>query len=96
MQALMYHGPGKRALEDKSKSVIDKKEMYSHFENGDSWILRNLIDKVQAEYVRVPFADITSNAMRDAQAAVLLDTEQRERIAQAMPTRPMKHIKRKK
>lgn len=130
MKALVYHGPGKRALEDKPKPVIQastdaivkitktticgtdlhimkgdvptvtdgrilghegvgvvdqvgagvstfkagdrvllscitscgkcgncKKGMYSHCENGGGWILGNLIDGTQAEYVRIPFAD---------------------------------------
>ena len=129
MKALVYHGPGKRSLEDKPKPVITaptdaivritqtticgtdlhimkgdvptvtdgrilghegvgiveqvganvsnfrvgehvliscitscgkcancKKGMYSHCENG-GWILGNLIDGTQAEYVRIPFAD---------------------------------------
>src|SRR6202043_2392476 len=34
-----------------------KKGMYSHCENGGGWILGNLIDGTQAEYVRVPYAD---------------------------------------
>jgi alcohol dehydrogenase len=34
-----------------------KKGMYSHCENGGGWILGNLIDGTQAEYVRIPFAD---------------------------------------
>jgi len=33
-----------------------KKQMYSHCENG-GWILGNLIDGTQAEYVRIPHAD---------------------------------------
>ena len=33
-----------------------KRSMYSHCENG-GWILGNLIDGTQAEYVRIPFAD---------------------------------------
>jgi alcohol dehydrogenase len=130
MKALIYHGPGKIALEDKPKPVISaptdaivkitktticgtdlhimkgdvpsvtdgrilghegvgiidqvggnvatfkvgdrvliscisscgkcsncKKGMYSHCENGGGWILGNLIDGTQAEYVRIPFAD---------------------------------------
>jgi alcohol dehydrogenase len=130
MKALVYHGPGKRALEDKPKPVLEsstdaivkitktticgtdlhilkgdvpavtdgrilghegvgiidqvgeavssfkvgdhvliscvtscgkcancKKGMYSHCENGGGWILGNLIDGTQAEYVRVPLAD---------------------------------------
>ncbi|HEY3489373.1 MAG TPA: zinc-dependent alcohol dehydrogenase family protein [Candidatus Deferrimicrobiaceae bacterium] len=130
MKALVYHGPGKRALEDKPKPAIQaptdaivkitktticgtdlhimkgdvptvtdgrilghegvgvvdqvgagvstfkagdrvllscitscgkcgncKKGMYSHCENGGGWILGNLIDGTQAEYVRIPFAD---------------------------------------
>jgi len=31
--------------------------MYSHCENGGGWILGNLIDGTQAEYVRIPYAD---------------------------------------
>ncbi len=34
-----------------------KKGMYSCCENGGGWILGNLIDGTQAEYVRIPFAD---------------------------------------
>ena len=34
-----------------------KMGMYSHCENGGGWILGNLIDGTQAEYVRIPFAD---------------------------------------
>ncbi len=130
MKALVYHGPGKRRLEDKPKPVIQspgdaivritktticgtdlhilkgdvptvtegrilghegvgiveevgagvsdfkpgdhvliscitscgrcgncKKGMYSHCESGGGWILGNLIDGTQAEYVRIPFSD---------------------------------------
>lgn len=34
-----------------------KKGMFSHCENGGGWILGNLIDGTQAEFVRIPFAD---------------------------------------
>ncbi|MHB1325948.1 MAG: zinc-dependent alcohol dehydrogenase family protein [Thermoleophilia bacterium] len=34
-----------------------KKGMYSHCETGGGWILGNLVDGTQAEYVRIPFAD---------------------------------------
>jgi alcohol dehydrogenase len=34
-----------------------KKGMYSHCENGGGWVLGNVIDGTQAEYVRIPFAD---------------------------------------
>ncbi len=34
-----------------------KKGMYSHCENGGGWILGNLIDGTQAEFVLTPFAD---------------------------------------
>jgi alcohol dehydrogenase len=51
-----------------------KKGMYSHCEKG-GWILGNLIDGTQAEYVRIPFADnslyhIPENA--DEEAIVML------------------------
>ena len=38
------------------KCAYCKKAMYSHCENG-GWILGNLIDGCQAEYVRIPHAD---------------------------------------
>jgi len=38
------------------KCEFCKKSMYSHCEKG-GWILGNLIDGTQAEYVRIPFAD---------------------------------------
>src|SRR5512141_499692 len=34
-----------------------EKGMFSHCENGGGWILGNLIDGTQAEYVCIPFAD---------------------------------------
>jgi alcohol dehydrogenase len=34
-----------------------KKGMYSHCQNDGGWILGNLIDGTQAEFVRIPFAD---------------------------------------
>jgi alcohol dehydrogenase len=34
-----------------------KRGMYSHCENGGGWILGNVIDGTQAEYVRIPYAD---------------------------------------
>lgn len=34
-----------------------KKGMYSHCENGGGWVLGNLIDGTQAEFVRIIFAD---------------------------------------
>ncbi len=34
-----------------------KRGMYSHCEKGGGWILGNMIDGTQAEYVRIPFAD---------------------------------------
>jgi len=34
-----------------------KKGMYSHCESGGGWVLGNLIDGTQAEYIRIPFAD---------------------------------------
>lgn len=39
------------------KCINCKKGMYSHCENGGGWVLGNLIDGTQAEYVRIPFAD---------------------------------------
>jgi alcohol dehydrogenase len=42
-----------------------KKGMYSHCENG-GWILGNMIDGTQAEYVRIPFADTSLYHISDA------------------------------
>jgi alcohol dehydrogenase len=39
------------------RCVNCKRGMYSHCENGGGWLLGNLIDGTQAEYVRIPFAD---------------------------------------
>ncbi|MBI5298421.1 MAG: zinc-dependent alcohol dehydrogenase family protein [Chloroflexi bacterium] len=39
------------------RCVNCKNGMYSHCKNGGGWILGNLIDGTQAEYVRTPFAD---------------------------------------
>jgi alcohol dehydrogenase len=39
------------------KCVNCKKGMYSHCENGGGWVLGNVIDGTQAEYVRILFAD---------------------------------------
>jgi alcohol dehydrogenase len=52
-----------------------KKGMYSHCESGGGWILGNLVDGTQAEFVRIPFADnslyqIPSGA--DEEALVML------------------------
>jgi len=52
-----------------------KKGMYSHCENGGGWILGNLIDGTQAEYVRIPFADnslYSIPAEADEEALVML------------------------
>jgi alcohol dehydrogenase len=45
--------------------------MYSHYQNGGGWILGHTIDGIQAEYVRIPFADtslhpVPSGADEDA------------------------------
>jgi alcohol dehydrogenase len=42
-----------------------KKGMYSHCENGGGWILGNVIDGTQAEYVRIPFADNSLHLIPD-------------------------------
>ena len=49
--------------------------MYSHCENGGGWVLGNLIDGTQAEYVRIPFADnslYSIPAGADEEALVML------------------------
>ncbi|PZR25555.1 MAG: alcohol dehydrogenase [Citrobacter freundii] len=51
-----------------------RKGMYSHCENG-GWILGNVIDGTQAEYVRIPFADTSLYripAGADEEALVML------------------------
>lgn len=57
------------------KCVNCKKGMRSHCENGGGWILGNLIDGTQAEYVRIPFADNSLYAIpegADEEALVML------------------------
>ncbi len=57
------------------KCINCKKGMYSHCENGGGWILGNLIDGTQAEYVRIPFADNSLYAVPpgiDEEALVML------------------------
>jgi alcohol dehydrogenase len=52
-----------------------KKGMYSHCENGGGWVLGNLIDGTQAEYVRIPYADNSLYAIpigADEEALVML------------------------
>jgi alcohol dehydrogenase len=49
--------------------------MPSHCSNGGGWILGNLIDGTQAEYVRIPFADHSLHALPaglDEEALVML------------------------
>ena len=51
-----------------------KKGMYSHCEKG-GWVLGNLINGTQAEYVRIPFADGSLHAIpagADEEALVML------------------------
>lgn len=57
------------------KCINCRKGMYSHCENGGGWILGNLIDGTQAEYVRIPFADNSLYAIPpgiDEEALVML------------------------
>ncbi len=52
-----------------------KREMYSHCENGGGWVLGNLIDGTQAEYVRILFADNSLHLVppgADEEALVML------------------------
>jgi alcohol dehydrogenase len=42
-----------------------KKDISSHCENGGGWILGNLIDGTQAEFVRIPFADNSLHPIPD-------------------------------
>lgn len=58
-----------------------KKGMYSHCENGGGWILGNLIDGTQAEYVRIPFAD---NSLYPIPAGV--DEEALVMLSDILPT----------
>jgi alcohol dehydrogenase len=62
MKALVYHGPGTRAWEEKPRPVI-------------TWILGNTIDGTQAEYVRIPYADTSLHPVPpdgDEEALVML------------------------
>jgi len=58
-----------------------KTGMYSHCENGGVWILGNLIDGTQAEYVRIPFADNSLYAIPDG-----ADEESLVMLSDILPT----------
>ena len=58
-----------------------KKGMYSHCENGGGWILGNLIDGTQAEYVRIPFADNSLHRIPDG-----ADEEALVMLSDVLPT----------
>ncbi len=58
-----------------------KKGMYSHCENGGGWILGNLIDGTQAEYVRIPFADHSLHPIPDG-----VDEEALVMLSDILPT----------
>ena len=58
-----------------------KKGMYSHCENGGGWILGNVIDGTQAEYVRIPYAD---NSLYPIPAGV--DEEALVMLSDILPT----------
>jgi len=58
-----------------------KTGMYSHCENGGGWILGNLIDGTQAEYVRIPFADNSLYAIPDG-----ADEESLVMLSDILPT----------
>jgi alcohol dehydrogenase len=58
-----------------------KKGMYSHCENGGGWILGNLIDGTQAEYVRIPFADNSLYAIPEE-----VDEESLVMLSDILPT----------
>jgi hypothetical protein len=58
-----------------------KKGMYSHCENGGGWILGNIIDGTQAEYVRIPYAD---NSLYPVPAAA--DEEALVMLSDILPT----------
>lgn len=58
-----------------------QKQLYSHCENGGSWIMGYMIDGTQAEYVRTPFADTSLYHLPDD-----LDTDVAVFLSDALPT----------
>jgi hypothetical protein len=55
MKALVYHGPGRRGRDTvDDPTIIDPTGQCL---GGGGWIFGHLIDGLQAEYARVPFAD---------------------------------------
>ncbi|WP_242392249.1 zinc-dependent alcohol dehydrogenase family protein [Anaeromyxobacter oryzisoli] len=58
-----------------------KRGMYSHCLNGGGWILGNLVDGTQAEYVRIPFAD---NSLYDVPQGV--DEDALVMLSDILPT----------
>lgn len=71
--------PGDRVLVScttaRSRCLHCRKAMYGQCRGGGGWTLGRLIDGTQAEYVRVPFADLSVHPLPEAladQDAVLL------------------------
>ena len=58
-----------------------QKQLYSHCENGGSWILGYMIDGTLAEYVRTPFADTSLYRLPEG-----LDREVGVLLSDALPT----------
>lgn len=58
-----------------------QKQLYSHCQNGGSWILGYMIDGTLAEYVRTPFADTSLYHLPDT-----LDKEIAVFLSDALPT----------
>lgn len=58
-----------------------KKGMYSHCENDGGWILGNLIDGTQADFVRIPYADNSLYAVPDG-----ADVEDLVMLSDILPT----------
>lgn len=58
-----------------------QKQLYSHCQNGGSWILGYMIDGTLAEYVRTPFADTSLYHLPDT-----LDKEVAVFLSDALPT----------
>lgn len=58
-----------------------RRGMYSHCGNGGGWMLGNIIDGTQAEYVRIPFADNSLYSIADG-----ADEEALVMLSDVMPT----------
>lgn len=81
-EAVQNFKPGDKVLISRCGACENyQKQLYSHCQNGGSWILGYMIDGTLAEYVRTPFADTSLYHLPDT-----LDKEVAVFLSDALPT----------